>query len=362
MSMLLNKFGDKDITRISLDEEEDSVVTPSQGAQMPLQPSASPSMNIDLSMQPDVPPVDPDEEPVVIIETDGTETPEPQTVVRRQLPRHFWRWVVGILFALAVLAFVGHRAYVYLRAHYFVTISVSVSPKENIAKLQLPITHHRSKVDMTTDSVDGIVMNFYELRHLAAHLTFTEPEPDDENVMLYTRCSDVTSFNPREARYIGSLVVDGKEYSDDQSRIGYCGMVDGQMVIGVARTEEVKDYCLDHHGSFFRQFILVSNREIPSQFYLFGKVERRALARTQDPQTLEESLYVVETTAPQTMADFAQALQKWGFIDAIYITGGNDYCYYRSTRGNIHPMGDPEAQRTDKHKKGVLPWLVFEKI
>jgi len=56
-------------------------------------------------------------------------------------------------------------------------------------------------------------------------------------------------------------------------------MLGNNTVIGISRSEKVRDYVLENGGSFFRQFILVSNGVIPTRFYLRGKVERRAVGR-----------------------------------------------------------------------------------
>ena len=132
----------------------------------------------------------------------------------------------------------------------------------------------------------------------------------------WTRCSTTTKGARLPAStYIGTLVAQGRELQSDCSRLGYMGMADGRMVIGISRSEAVKDYVLEHGGSFFRQFILVSNNTIPSSFFLHGKVERRAIGR------MGNTLYYIATRHKETMWDFADALREYGFIDAIYITG-----------------------------------------
>jgi len=114
----------------------------------------------------------------------------------------------------------------------------------------------------------------------------------------------------------------------------------------------VKDYVLERGGSFFRQFILVSNGTIPSRFFLHGKVERRAIGR------IDNQLYYVATRHKETLWDFADALREYGFIDAIYITGGKDYSLYRTIDGVRHDLGNSADYPHDKWK-GVIPWLVF---
>ena len=212
-----------------------------------------------------------------------------------------------------------------------------------------------SVVAMVSDSILGVALNFYEIKGLKAESAFTEPDTTDTDVFLYSRCCDQTSYDPKTNHYLGSLVVNGKEIEADVSRLGYCAMANDNIVIGIARNEDVKDYVLEQGGSFFRQFILVSNGVLPSRFHLHGKVERRGLGRIGD------KLFYIETRHKETMWDFADALREYGFIDAIYITGGTDYCFYRTADGIAHKIGD-DTKYEDKHKgEGLVPWLVFKK-
>ena len=86
-----------------------------------------------------------------------------------------------------------------------------------------------------------------------------------------------------------------------------------------------------------------------------GKVERRAIGRIND------QLYFIATRHKETLWDFADALREYGFIDAIYITGGTDYCYCRNKAGNRHDIGDTSDYPHTKWKE-IVPWLVFRRI
>lgn len=294
------------------------------------------------------------ETPVITIETSSDLSQRAEDNVSQRASRR-WLWFAGgLLFSaiLCVLAIVGWKFY-----HTYINIGVpvSVTSEQNIAKLQNNVKKQIPEVVMTSDSILGVALNFYEIKGLKAEVCFTEPDTTDTDVFLYSRCADQTSYDPDTNHYLGSLVANGKEIEADVSRLGYCAMANGNVVIGVARNEDVKDYVLEQGGSFFRQFILVSNGVLPSCFYLHGKVERRGLGRIGD------KLYYIETLHKETMWDFADALREYGFIDAIYITGGTDYCFYRTADGNVHTIGD-DTNFEEKHKGGgTVPWLVFKR-
>lgn len=292
------------------------------------------------------------ETPVILIEDDGDDAP----TVQQPRPRRRWPWVVGTAVVTGLLCLVAFLGYRYYRQYVNIGVPVTVTSEQNIQKLQ---AHHKAvtpEVVMTTDSILGVSMNFYQLCGLRAELTFTEPSSTDPDVYLYCRSSDYTSTNPKDNLYLGSLVVDGKEYPSDGTRLGYCAMANGNTVIGIARDEDVKDYCLEQGGSFFRQFILVSGGVLPAHFYLHGKVERCALGRMGD------ALYFIESCNKETMWDFADALREYGFVDAIYITGGTgNGLFYRDKDGKKHDNCAKATKNVKGKKAGIIPWLVFRK-
>ena len=284
------------------------------------------------------------EVPVIVIERDdepvkATITPSAQ---RKWLRRLVFA-VCGLL--LLVLLFAGYKWYNY---NYRIGIPVSTSHEQNIEKLKAPTKAETAEVILTSDSLLGVALDFYAIHGLRASIEFQEPDTADASVYLYCRSADHTA----EGRYHGSLVADGRCLQNDRSRLGYMAMADGRTVIGISRSDKVKDYALTRSGSFFRQFVLVSDGTMPPAFSLHGKVERRAIGR------MGNTLYYIATPHKETMWDFADAIREYGFTDAIYITGGKDYSFFRSRDGQRHDIGNV----TDyPHKKwaGMIPWLVF---
>ena len=292
------------------------------------------------------------EVPIIIIERD--EQPQSKEIVTKVVaPSKKQKWLKRFLaFAVVGCMIVAAIAgYYFWNYYYNIGVSVSVSPEQNIEKLKKSVKKEIPEVVMTSDSILGVAMDFYAIHGLKASIEFEEPDTADTSVFLYSRCADHTA----DGRYLGSLVAEGVEKQSDRSRLGYMAMADGNMVIGISRSEKVKDYVLERGGSFFRQFILVSNGTIPSRFFLHGKVERRAIGR------IDNQLYYIATRHKETLWDFADALREYGFIDAIYITGGTDYVFYRSKDGVKHDIGN-SVEYPQKKWLGIIPWLVFKKI
>lgn len=296
------------------------------------------------------------ETPIIIIERDDDETVVPTGSVKVEKPR-LRPWLRWLLMAVAALLLAAGllAGYHYWRYYYHIGVPVSTTPAENIEKLNLlkvgweeRKSRRSPKVVMTSDSILGVALDFYAIHGLQASIEFQEPDTADASVFLYSRSAD----HQADGQYIGSLVAKGKEMQSDRSRLGYMAMANGLQVIGVSRSDKVKDYVADCGGSFFRQFILVSDGVIPSHFHLHGKVERRAIGR------IDDTLYYIATRHKETLWDFADALREYGFVDAIYITGGTDYCFYRSADGQRHDIGNPDDY-PHKKWKGIIPWLVF---
>ena len=291
------------------------------------------------------------EVPIIIIERD--EQPQAkESVTKVVAPSRKQKWLKRFLALVAIgcMMIAALAGYYFWNYYYNIGVPVSVTPEQNIEKLQQPAKQEAPEVVMTSDSILGVAMDFYAIHGLKASIEFEEPDTADTSVYLYCRSADFKA----DSTYIGSLVVDGKEYQSDKSRLGYMAMLGGNSVIGISRSEKVKDFVQEGGGSFFRQFILVSDGTIPSRFFLHGKVERRAIGRIGD------QLYFIATRHKETLWDFADALREYGFIDAIYITGGADYVFYRSKDDARHDIGESK-EYPQKKWQGIVPWLVFRK-
>lgn len=282
-------------------------------------------------------------------ETKGNDTPNNKKEFKTSSRK--WSWVALSILASTLLCILAYGAWQLYSYYYRIGVPISVSPKENIVKLSKPIVKGaKPEIILTSDSILGVAINLYEIKNLQAEISLTEPDATDTSVYMYSRSADHTA----DSKYLGSLVMNGKELASDVSRLGYCGMTNGNIVIGISRSDKVKDYVLEKNGSFFRQFVLVSNGVLPTKFQLHGKVERRALARKGNDQ-----LYYIETRHPETLWDFADALREYGFVDAIYITGGKCHSFYRTSDGKPHNIGDDDTHPHLEYKN-IVPWLVFK--
>ena len=219
-----------------------------------------------------------DDDSDVIIEQDAPESASEDSSASssEETPHphpHKWRWIALSIFASVVFCFAAYAGWRLYNYYYNIGVPISVTPEENIQKLAAHNKGGKPTITLSSDSVLGVALNMYRLENLQAEISLVEPDTTDTSVWLYSRSADHTSTN----EYLGSLVMNGKELASDVSRLGYCAMANGNIVLGISRSDKVKDYVEERGGSFFRQFILVSDGVLPAKFQLHGKVELRAL-------------------------------------------------------------------------------------
>lgn len=231
---------------------------------------------------------------------------------------------------------------------------ISSRDKENIELLKASPSTFANATTVSSDSVLGVAFDIYSLQGLRASLERQLPDTTDKSVILMMRSVDYRPDNS----WIGDVVLNGKNFEDLplNKRTGYMAIsATGNPVIGNTQSEEVKNYIENSEGSYFQQYPLVINGELPSKFALRGKVERAAISRTADGE-----LNYIVTRHPESMYDFADALREYGFMDAIYLTGGNNYTLYRDTKGTLHiPTKALEKYKKYKEEGVPAPLLVF---
>ncbi|MDE6561485.1 MAG: phosphodiester glycosidase family protein [Muribaculaceae bacterium] len=226
----------------------------------------------------------------------------------------------------------------------------------NISDLSLAYTPTSKGMSPATDSILGVSMDMYPLDGLRASLEREFPDTADRTLVMFMRSAD---YHP-DGRSLGPVVVDGvgSDNKATDSRDGYVAVSpSGRTVIGISSEDDVEEWARENNGDFFRQMVLLDDGELPRDFILRGKVERGAIA-----STVEGNLYYIVTKNKESMYDFADALREYGFVDAVYMTGGNAYSFYRDADGNSHA----NAATLDKIKKYdshplSQPLLVFRR-
>lgn len=259
--------------------------------------------------------------------------------------------ITTCIFIIAVLALIAwHYRYELSTPN----IPLSFSDKEMLNQIDAPFSPSACGTIHTRDSVLGVAFDLFSLDGLRASLETSLPDTADQSLVLFMRSADYRA----DGHVIGSLVVDGVKISDTErkSRVAYMAITnDGKPLIGISISDRVMNRIAETGGSYFRQYVLLSAGELPDKFQLHGKVERAAIGRTSDNR-----LYYILTRHAETMYDFADALREYGFSDAIYITGGNSYSFYRDDNGKTH-SDSAVLSKIEKYSniESTIPFLVF---
>ena len=240
----------------------------------------------------------------------------------------WWKFLVFLFVGFLSALFTAYSIYKHKYVYGF-EYPLSRSQQEVMASLLERRPVARPGVVKTVETFLGVGMNLYKITGLRPELVYGVPDLNDGHIYLVTRNADYWKKN-NERKIIGDYIVDGKQLASNAWRAGYFSILDGRGEIGVGREPDMRDFVLNRKGSMFRQFALVSGGiKCVSQYVLKGKVTRCAYART-----AENELFYVETLQPETLYGFSDALIEYGFVDAIYITGGSQpNLFYRTAHG-----------------------------
>ncbi len=286
---------------------------------------------------------------------DSRPTDIPQISIERgpqagKSPRRLSRLVITLICVAALGLLAAFFALATKRS------SSGIYPRENLQTLNADYHPTAVGTECFSDTILGVPMNIFPLSGLRASLEGDLPDPGDSTLVLFMRSAD---YRP-DGTAMGPLVADG-EYSDWKAaklRDGYVAVSPaGRAVIGVYSGDEVEKWAVKNGGDFFRQQVLLVDGELPRDFLLRGKVERAAIASAVNGQ-----LFYVVTHGRESMYDFADALREYGFVNAVYMTGGNAYSFYRDPQGRAH-LNQPTEEKLEKYRTQPLPQplLVFRR-
>lgn len=153
--------------------------------------------------------------------------------------------------------------------------------------------------------------------------------PNDSSIVLLAQAADVRSDNGKIA---GSFVLNGELLSKGEAKAGFCSIIDGELVIGVADATPMFEQSLTKGGYFFRQYPLVVGGQIVENKPK-GRAIRKALAE------FEGKICVIISKKALTFHDFSQTLVDAGVRNAIYLVGGSSYGEYKNFEGESFTIG-----------------------
>lgn len=183
--------------------------------------------------------------------------------------------------------------------------------------------------------INDITLDIYIPHHGIPSLSVGAPDINDGSVILATQAADIRADN---GKIVGAFVLKGKPLSWGLSKKGFCGIIDGEITVGVADNSPLFEKATETGGYFFRQFPLVDNGQLVENEYK-GKSIRKALCDRRG------EIFVAMSRTPESFHDFAQALVDLGVSNAIYLVGSQSYGIYRDSADSLTVIYDKYGHR-----------------
>ena len=183
--------------------------------------------------------------------------------------------------------------------------------------------------------INDITLDIYIPHHGIPSLSVGAPDINDDSVILATQAADIRADN---GKIVGAFVLKGKPLSWGLSKKGFCGIIDGEITVGVADNSPLFENATETGGYFFRQFPLVDNGQLVENEYK-GKSIRKALCDRRG------EIFVAMSRTPESFHDFAQALVDLGVSNAIYLVGSQSYGIYRDSADSLTVIYDKYGHR-----------------
>ena len=169
------------------------------------------------------------------------------------------------------------------------------------------------------DTINDIPLDIYIPHNAVPELALGVPDIHDKSIVLTTQAADIRADN---GKIVGAFVLKGKPLSWGLSKKGYCGIIDGNLTVGVADNSPIFEEATEKGGYFFRQYPLVDNGTLVENEPK-GKSIRKALCDRNG------EIIVVMSQTPDSFHDFALALVDMQVDNAIYLVGSTSFGYFR---------------------------------
>ena len=159
--------------------------------------------------------------------------------------------------------------------------------------------------------INKIPLTIYAPKSLKPKLHIGKDALKDTTASFVVQAADIRRDN---GQIVGAYVSEGNLLSRGQSKAGFCAIINGKLIIGVADSTPYLEQAIETGGYFFRQYPLVVGGQVVEN-KLKSSSLRKALAE------LNGEIVVIMNDKKQTLNDFSQTLVDLGVTNAIYLVG-----------------------------------------
>lgn len=196
-------------------------------------------------------------------------------------------------------------------------------------------TSGRAYTEILQKTVNDIPLTLCIPHNAVPELCLGAPDPGDPDIILAAQAADIRRDN---LKIVGAFVLKGEPLAWGLSKRGYCGIIDGEMTVGVADNSPLFEQATETGGYFFRQYPLVDNGRLVE-----NEPKNKALRKALCVRAGET--FVVRSEAPESFHDFAQALADLGVENAIYLVGSTSYGFLRDRDGSVEEFTERRVSK-----------------
>ena len=206
---------------------------------------------------------------------------------------------------------------------------------------------HPAFTEKLDTTINDVVLSLYIPHNTAAPiLTVGAPDKETREAVLAFQAADIRADN-REI--LGSFVQQGKILAKGSPKAGYCAIIDGKVIVGVAESTSLFEEASEKDGYFFRQFSLVKDGVLEENAQIKNKTMRKALCDRNG------QIFVAVSETDESMHDFAAALVDLGVDNAIYLVGSHSaFGWYRDESGEQTYFGVDQHRQSYRNENYIV--------
>ena len=188
--------------------------------------------------------------------------------------------------------------------------------------------------------INDIPLLIYIPHNAEMSLHLGRPNRGDASVVYMAQAADVRADN---GGIVGAFVLKGRPLAWGLSKMGYCASINGVVSVGVAKNSPLFEEATEQGGYFFRQYPLVSNREVVENNPK-GKSVRRGICDRNG------EIFMVQSVTDESFHDFSLALVDLGVDHAVYLVGSSAIGLAVDENGVCHEWGNSEIYTRGRHQ------------
>ncbi|MDE6715737.1 MAG: hypothetical protein K2J74_04555, partial [Muribaculaceae bacterium] len=171
-------------------------------------------------------------------------------------PKRYWLYIVIVLCMILIGAVIyalvksdddaTNTLVTNIEKAIVVADSTDMAEISDTAEIKL-----RGDVELSDTTINGISLSILTPRNATPHLHIGADALRDSSAIMVVQAADVRSDN---GEIVGTYVHEGKLISKGQSKSGFCAIIGGIPIIGVADSTPYLEQAIESGGYFFRQY------------------------------------------------------------------------------------------------------------